>query len=106
MLSMEHRAAAAPEPVGLQLVTMDPRTIHLEVVQHAGVQGTQDREAGLACGVLEALERLPGMSRQALRDKLAVKNERLGRVLVELEHQGRIERCDEGWRTTGETGDG
>ena len=52
---------------------------------------TQDREATLAQGVLDALEHQPAMSRQALRDKLAVKNERLGRVLVELEREGRSE---------------
>ncbi|MGB2986346.1 MAG: AAA family ATPase, partial [Phycisphaerae bacterium] len=105
ILSMEHRAAAAPEPVGLQLVTADPRTIHLEVAQRAGVPNTQDREATLAQGVLDALEHQPAMSRQALRDELAVKNERLGRVLVELEHQGRIERCGQGWRSGEKPGD-
>jgi len=98
MLSMEHRAAAAPDPVGLQLVTTDPRTVRLEVTQHAGVQNARDREASLAQRVIEALKREPAMSRQALRGKLAVKNERLGRVLVDLEGQGRIERCGQGWR--------
>lgn len=105
MLSMEHRAAAAPDPVGLQLVTTDPRTVRLEVAQPAGVQSTRDREASLAHGVLDALERHPAMSRQTLRDKLAVKNERLGRALAELERQGRIERCGQGWRFCEKPGD-
>lgn len=105
MLSMEHRAAAAPDPVGLQLVTTDPRTVRLEVAQLAEAPSTHDREASLAQGVLDALERRPAMSRQALRDKLAVKNERLGRVLVELEREGRIERCDQGWRSSEKPGD-
>jgi hypothetical protein len=100
MLSMEHRAAAAPDPVGLQLVTTDPRTIHLEAAPHAGVPGAKDREASLARDVLEALGCRSAMSRQALRHELAVKNERLGRVLVELERQGRIERCGQGWRSS------
>ncbi|MHC4064164.1 MAG: AAA family ATPase [Planctomycetota bacterium] len=105
VLTMEHRAAAAPDPVGLQLVTTDPGSIHLETAPHAGAQGTQDREASLTQGVLKALKRQPAMSRQALRDKLAVKNERLGRVLVGLERQGRIERCGQGWRSSEKPGD-
>jgi hypothetical protein len=100
MLSMEHRAAAAPDPIGLQLVTSDPRSVRLEVTPHAGAQSTQDREAGLAQGVLDALKGEPALSRQALRHELAVKNERLGRVLVELERQGRIVRSGQGWRTS------
>jgi hypothetical protein len=106
VLSMEHRAAAAPDPVGLQLVTTDPRTVRLKVTQSAAAQSTRDREATLAQAVLDALEHQPAMSRQALREKLAVKNERLGRVLVELERQGRIKRCAQGWRTATEPGAG
>lgn len=105
VLSMEHRAAAAPDPVGIQLVTTDPGTIHLETAPHAGAPNAQDREARLTQDVLKALKRQPAMSRQVLRDKLAVKNERLGRVLVGLERQGRIERCGQGWRSRQKTGD-
>ena len=105
VLSMEHRAAPAPAPVGLQLVTTDPRTIHLEVAPQVKVANAQDRQADLAGAVLKTLEHRPAMSRQALRDKLAVKNERLGHVLVELEGQGRIERCRQGWRSREKPGD-
>ena len=97
---MEHRAAAAPDPVGLQLVTTDPQTIHLEVVAHAKRGDPQDREACLTQAILDILDHGPAMSRQALRSKLAVKNERLGHALIELEREGRIERCGQGWRVS------
>jgi len=98
VLSMEHRAAAAPEPVGLELVTADEQTIHLNVTQPAPSLDAQDHEGDLDQAVLDVLERQSAMTRHALRQELAVQNERLGQTLVRLEHQGQIHRGHEGWR--------
>lgn len=103
VLTMEHRAAAAPEPVGLELVTTEEQTIHLAVTSPApsgeanrGGQARQERSLDQA--VLETLQRRPVMSRHALRKDLGVQNERLGRTLVRLEDQGQIQRGPDGWR--------
>lgn len=103
LLTMEHRAAAAPEPVGLELVTTEEQAIHLAVTCPASSgeahHGGQARpETDLDQAVLKVLEHRPAMSRQALRENLAVQNERLGRTLVRLEGQGRIRRGADGWR--------
>jgi hypothetical protein len=97
LLTMEHRAAAAPEPVGLELVTTEEQTIHLAVTPTAS-SGEVQHGANLDHAVLEALERRPVMSRHALRKDLAVQNERLGQTLLRLEGQGRIRRGPDGWR--------
>jgi len=97
LLTMEHRATAAPEPVGLELVTTEEQAIHLAVTSSA--PSAQARcETDLDEAVLETLERRPVMSRHALRKDLAVQNERLGRTLVRLEDQGQIRRGPDGWQ--------
>jgi hypothetical protein len=103
LLTMEHRAAAAPEPVGLELVITEEQTIHLAITStapscEARHGGQAQHETDLDQAVLKALERRPVISRQALRENLAVQNERLGRTLVRLESQGRIRRGPDGWR--------
>jgi hypothetical protein len=97
LLTMEHRAAAAPEPVGLELVTTEEETIHLAVTSTAPSCEAQ-HEMDLDQAVLDALQHRPVMSRHALRKDLAVQNERLGRTLLRLEDQGRIRRSPDGWR--------
>jgi hypothetical protein len=99
ILSMEHRAAAAPDPVGLRLVTTDQEAVHLEVTrQSVHADPLQTRDDGLAGTVLDALAQQPAMTRQALRERLAVKNQTLGRTLQRLERLGRVERSRDGWR--------
>jgi len=97
LLTMEHRAAAAPEPVGLELVTTQEETIHLAITSTAP-SCEAPHETNLDQAVIKVLERQPVISRQALRENLAVQNERLGRTLVRLESQGRIRRGPDGWR--------
>ena len=57
-----------------------------------------DHEGDLDQEVLDRLEHQPAMTRHALRDELAVQNQRLGRTLVRLEEQGQIQRGHDGWR--------
>jgi len=97
VLSMEHRAAAAPDPVGLELVSGDEPTIHLEVTQQMAQGHPPSEHTDLPQAVLQALQHRPRMTRQALRQQLGVQNERLGRVLIDLQDQGQIHRDDGGW---------
>lgn len=94
LLSMEHRAAAAPEPVVLELVVKQPKGIHLEVVGKPEEMRTRSFEEE----ILELLGKKPAVTRGELRETLAIKNEKLGKVLEDLQAAGRIERCREGWR--------
>jgi AAA domain len=96
LLVMEHRSAAPPDPIYLELVTKDADQVHLEVVGSDGEEGER-RERALEVRVLEALGRKT-LTRGELRDELAVKNERLGEILERLENAGRIERSPGGWR--------
>ena len=98
ILSMEHRAAAPPDPVSLQLIATDETAVHLEVIGTLRSE-KQERDATLANAVLSALAAEPALTRGQLRDKLSVKNQRLGRVLMKLEAEGAIARTAEGWQT-------
>jgi len=93
ILTIEHRAAASPEPFGLRLTT-GPHGPHLEVVE--GDLGAESRPS-LDSAILDALNSGP-RSRSALRAQLCVKNERLGEMLGRLESSGQIERARDGWR--------
>jgi len=104
VLSMEHRAAPASKPVSLKLVTTDPQAIHLLVVgtatapQHESGEHGSEAAADLPRSVLDVLGQVPALTRNELRSRLGVKNERLGRVLIELTQQGKVERTSAGWQ--------
>ena len=102
VLSMEHRAAGAPEPIGLQLVTTDEQAIHLAVTQAAVRQQDQQRQSNLVRAILEALGEGQTMTRQMLRQRLAIKNQTLGQILEQLQSLEKIERCRQGWRLSGQ----
>jgi hypothetical protein len=97
LLSMEHRAAAAPEPVALELVSSDPTRIHLEVITLVPAPKGQGK-VPLEDAILVALQDMPALTRARLRERLSVNNERLGEVLTQLELEGKIERGPDGWR--------
>jgi hypothetical protein len=97
LLSMEHRAAAAPDPVFLRLVTTDETAIHFEVTGTAHSE-KERRDRELREAVVAALTESPVLSRVRLRETLGVKNERLGRILNELNSEGTVERTTQGWR--------
>jgi predicted Rossmann fold nucleotide-binding protein DprA/Smf involved in DNA uptake len=95
----KHRSEATPPPVTLQLVSPDDGPPHLEVV--ALTAESEEQPPGLLQvplheRVTEALRDGP-LPRTALRDRLSVKNERLGAVLADLERAGHIVRRVEGW---------
>jgi hypothetical protein len=97
LLLMEHRAASAPKPVYLELVTSDERAVHLEVVASER-ENAERRERELEERVLGLIGREASMTRSELRQRLGVKNERLGDVIERLERAGHLERSAEGWR--------
>jgi hypothetical protein len=93
VLTIEHRAAAAPEPFKLALAG-DDRHAHLEIV--GGSELLEPRAEGLDAAVLGALEAAP-LSRTSLRAALRIRNERLGPVLERLAADGRIVRDGDRW---------
>ncbi len=92
-LTMEHRAAPAPEPIHLRLVDHDPHTVHLEVDRDTNTHQPDTLEVA----VLRALGTAHTLNRAELRRKLHVQNQRLGHVLADLEQQRRIRRGLQGW---------
>lgn len=96
LLSAEHRAASAPEPMSLRLVG-DDDDAHLELVGLSPSDG-RGEAVTLKARVLEVLDDSQPLTRGALRERLSVKNERLGPALTDLEREGAIERVAEGWR--------
>jgi hypothetical protein len=93
-LSMEHRAAAAPEPVWLRLADEDQERIHLEVISG---EVEEEEKRSLADAILGALAAGATLTRTELRQRLRVQNSRLGDALGALERQGRIVRLAGGW---------
>jgi hypothetical protein len=94
VLSSEHRAAQAPPPVALQLVTTDAHSTHLEVITERDDQSRRS----LPDQVLDLLASGMVLTRSKIRDTLAVKNQRLGAVLESLERAGRLRRTTAGWQ--------
>jgi len=95
VLSMEHRAAPAGDPIALRLADDDPSSIHLEVVEKSP---TRSAGQALDAQVLDLLGEVPAMTRGQLRARLRVKNQTLGRGLAGLQEQGRVERGPDGCR--------
>jgi hypothetical protein len=95
-LTIEHRAAAAPDPLTLRLVATAGGDAHLAAVEP---DHERDRIAtGLEQAILSTLAaaREP-LGRTALRDKMHVRNERLGEALTHLATTGTIVRVGDRW---------
>jgi len=96
LLTVEHRSAPAPEPLDLSLVTGDG-TARLSVSE-PGPENEREAAGDLADAALDEIEKAgEPVTRSALRTRLGVRNERLGRILKTLEREGRIERTNSGW---------
>ncbi len=93
VLTFEHRAAAAPEPVDLRLATGD--TPHLTVLGEAIAAPTEQR---LEPAVIEALREHAPLSSEALRRHVRVRGARLRQALASLSDVGRVIRGRRGWR--------
>ena len=106
LLTVEHRGAPAPDPIGLALV--GDEDVHLDVVrtsdadsggQHAAAASRDaDAQVTLDRAVIETLARAQApLTRVDLRARLRVRNERLGDALVRLANAGAIHRLGERW---------
>jgi hypothetical protein len=95
ILTCEHRAARAPEPITLELVcTPEGHQAHLEV----RCEHPPDPSASLSERALLVLQGASKpLSRKALRDTLRVNNQRLGEVLQTLQQQGAVVHTERGW---------
>lgn len=98
VLSVEHRAAAAPESAALTLAGTDD-DLHLAIVPADARDDPDDRSdsSTLDAAILDALTRAGGLERPALREALAVRNQRLGEALARLADSGQIARRGDAW---------
>lgn len=101
LLSIEHRAAPAPDPITLRLDTEADRT-HLCIVgadrEDPTEQDEDEPRADLADALLAAIDAAHGpLRRRELRAALRVRNQRLGPVLDQLLAAGSIVRVGDRW---------
>jgi hypothetical protein len=100
VLSIEHRAASAPEPVPLALVGAEG-DLHLAIATDdlPGAGPAPPAPLDLDTAILAALAAAapPGLPRASLRAALRVRNERLGEALTRLAAAGHIARCGDTW---------
>jgi hypothetical protein len=96
LLTIEHRAAAAPDPLALALVATIGGDAHLALLDPGGnpARGATELEQTIVSTLAAAGEPL---GRTALRDKMRVRNERLGEALTHLAHRGAIVRVGDRW---------
>jgi hypothetical protein len=96
VLTLEHRAARAPEPMLLELVDDDQASTHLRVcdarLANGAAQRSLDEEIVDLLGKDERC-----LPRTEIRARLGVNNQRLGDVLGRLERLGRLQRTPRGW---------
>ncbi len=104
VLSVEHRAAKAPDSLSLLLRTADQSgaavAAHLDVVDDPDSAGPHGDATAVDIDavVLAALERADApLSRGALRAQLRVRNERLGDALTRLVASGHAVRSGDLW---------
>lgn len=103
VLSIEHRAAKAPDSLSLLLRTCDetgaPVAAHLDVVDNADATGLRgDAVVDIDAALIAALESAGApLSRAALRAQLRVRNQRLGDALTRLTAAGRVARTGDLW---------
>jgi len=95
-LTLEHRAAPAPDPVRIRLVSRkDGSGTHLRVVGPPTDGGPMPLERRIE-SLLD--DQAGPLRRNELRDRLRVNNHRLGQALDHLEQAGRARRTAEGWQ--------
>jgi len=94
VLSLEHRAAPAPTPMALELVSLgDGSATHLALRAEP-----READASLRDRVLTVLRHSASpLTRTALRARLKVNNQRLGEALTLLAQRGSVVRTSEGW---------
>lgn len=99
-LTVEHRAARAPDPFILCLHDSDP--VHLQIDHHpppVTPPGTAPAHDSLARQVVSALrDHGAPLTQEQLRARLKVRNQSLTAVLRQLRQAGSVVRTTQGWR--------
>jgi len=98
LLTLEHRHAPSIEPLRLRLASRkDGSATHLELAD--APPAPRQPEGPVDARVVAALRATAPrpMTRQELRDRLHINNQRLGDVLGELEQARRVVRTPAGW---------
>lgn len=96
-LVVEHRAAAAPEPVRLGLNADDESAVHV------ALEGAPPATPDLGERVLELLGTTKGaLSRESIRRDVGARNQTVGETLTTLLEEGRIEKVGTDYRLTNE----
>ena len=100
LLSVEHRASAAPEPSTLALVGTE-LDMHLSIVagEPHDAHENPTATANIDAAILDALDHVDdqGLPRASLRAALRVRNERLGEALTRLAASGHIAHRGDTW---------
>lgn len=92
-LTVEHRNAPSPQPMQLELARKP--VAHLRIIEQEG----ERVEPVLEHKLLELLRAASGpVDRETIRQSLHIRNHTLGLVLVQLRHNGHIERSNGGFR--------
>jgi hypothetical protein len=98
LLSVEHRGAPAPEPLGLELA--GDQDVRLDVVATSkdapDATAAEGNDRALDHALLAALAVAP-LARADLRARLRVRNERLGETLSRLVDAGAVRRVGDCW---------
>jgi hypothetical protein len=97
-LSIEHRSAAPPEPISLELSCELPTGPYLRMSRvSAALEPPEPRN--LTCRILDALATAAAPSRpDDLRAALRVRMQTLVDALRDLERQGQVHRAPSGWK--------
>jgi hypothetical protein len=97
VLSVEHRAAAALDPLTLALLGTE-QDMHLGIVSAEG-PAAPPITADLDAMILDALEHAgrDGLARASLRAAVRARNERVGEALTRLAAAGKVTRRGDSW---------
>ena len=98
LLSVEHRAAAAPDPLTFALLG-DEQDMHLGLAGSQEEQTSASTPTDLDATILHALHRAGdvGLTRASLRSTLRVRNERLSEALPRLTAAGKVAQRGDRW---------
>jgi hypothetical protein len=98
-LSVEHRAASAPDPLVLKLISaQDGSSAYLQIQDGRRDEPGEHAGQTLPDLVLGHLQDLGApQTRTAIRRHLRINNQRVGEALEYLKRQGLAERCALGW---------
>ena len=97
LLTVEHRSHQTPDPFAIRLEVNDNQPLRLRALDPSS-PSDRNKEC-LKARVLKVLLDGATLSRATIREQLAVKNERLGRALDDLETAQSIERTAKGWKS-------